>query len=130
MKNITPNYCSFEQCKWLKEKGFDLVTRTAYDYKIYQPSNLFHENIEVINNAKNYSNSEYERFQRPEQWQVIEWASLVHNIDIEARPVRYAGDIKTSYYQPYINGCIVNMSKFATRQEALSEAINEFLKMI
>ena len=100
-KEVKPIYVTFEQEHKFREKGCDVeTTETKYRHELLQ------------------------------QWQVVEWASLVHNIDIEARPVRYAGDIKTSYYQPYINGCIVNMSKFATKQEVLSEAINEFLKMI
>jgi hypothetical protein len=77
---IKPTYVTFEQAKWLKEKGFDINTRTAYDYRTYQPSNLFEENLEIINNAKNYSNSEYERFQRPEQWQIVEWFRINHDI--------------------------------------------------
>jgi hypothetical protein len=97
-----PHYVDFNTAKLLKEKGFSCECKAWYEGMT--PS--------------------------PQQWQVVEWASLVHNIDIESRPVRYAGDLKTSYYQPYINGCVVNMRKFATKQEALSEAINEFLKMI
>ena len=80
MKEIKPTYITFEQAKWLKEKGFDINTRTAYDYRTYQPSNLFEENLEIINNAKNYSNSEYERFQRPEQHEVVEWLRFNHDI--------------------------------------------------
>jgi hypothetical protein len=103
MTDIKPTYVTFEQAKLLKEKGFENI---QIDYGLNQ----------MLNNAK-----------PPEQWQVIEWASLVHNIDIEARVVGYAGDIKTSYYQPYINGCIINISKFSTRQQAYSAAFDYFL---
>lgn len=116
---IQPAYVTFEQAKKLKEKGFDV--KTSYNFDL--TGEIHH--IGLLNH-----NDSEKKISHPEQWQVVEWGSLVHNIEIEARPVRYAGDIKTSYYQPYINGCIVNMSRFATRQEALSEAINEFLKMI
>jgi hypothetical protein len=138
---IQPTYVIYPQAVWLKEKGFDIPQNKMYSYgtpmfghvkevKFYNGD--LHECASTPYNWNDWSNkpTATEYYSAPEQWLVIEWASLVHNIDIEARPVRYAGDIKTSYYQPYINGCIVNMSKFATKKEALSEAINEFLKMI
>jgi hypothetical protein len=116
---MEPKYVTFEQAKWLFEKDYPLTAK------------CFNEEgkectVSIV--VRRITDSTY--YPRPEQHQVVEWASLVHNIDLEARPVRYAGDVKTSYYTSYINGCIVNMSKFATRQDALSEAINEFLKMI
>jgi hypothetical protein len=86
MNKIEPAYVSFEQAKSLKEKGFNIITRTAYDFKTYQPSNIYEENLEIIPNAKNYSNSEYKRYPRPEQWQVVEWLRLNHGIWVYASP--------------------------------------------
>ena len=78
---MEPTYVTFEQAKWLKEKGFDIITRTAYDLKTYQPDNGGDaENLKIINNAKNYGDSTYTRFQRPEQWQVVEWLRVNHGI--------------------------------------------------
>lgn len=126
---MKPHYVTFEQAKLFKELGFDEPCNRFYNNNGDISDVLEPEDIKYFSNKKADVQQTF-ACMAPEHWQVIEWASLVHNIDIEARPVRYAGDIKTSYYQPYINGCSVNMSKFTTRQEALSEAINEFLKMI
>jgi hypothetical protein len=123
MNKIQPHYVDFNTAKLLKEKEFN-----EHCNSYYAENGFLHEGVGNYNNED--EDEEVSHYSRPEQWQVVEWASLVHNIDIEARPVRYAGDIKTSYYQSYINGCVVNMSRFATKQEALSEAINEFLKMV
>jgi len=117
---IKPTYATFEQTKYFASKGLEMPKYGDHFYTYNGQIKQAPYKVQVLE----------DELPVIEQWQVVEWASLVHNIDLEARPVRYAGDVKTSYYQPYINGCIVNMSKFATRQEALSEAINEFLKMI
>jgi hypothetical protein len=119
---IQPTYVTFEQAKLLKSKGFNETCSMRYN----EEGEFTATKLGMNGFPNDYSSS----YSAPEQWQVVEWASLVHNIDIEARPVRYAGDIKTSYYQSYINGCVLNFSKFTTKQEALSEAINEFLKII
>ncbi len=130
-KEIKPHYVGFNTAKLLKEKGFNLECRAFYLEDKLQTPKATIGNYNDIKWVSTWRNSPFDdTTSAPEQWVVVEWASLVHNIDIEARPVRYAGDVKTSYYQPYINGCIVNMSKFTTKQEALSEAISEFLKMI
>jgi hypothetical protein len=115
--NIEPDYVEFYQAVLFKDKGFHSVKCLAYTLEGFPVKNYCY-NLE----------GDKQWIARPEQWQVIKWASLVHNIDIEARPVRYAGDIKTSYYQPYINGCIINMSKFATKEKAYSAAFDYVLK--
>jgi hypothetical protein len=136
MEQIQPSYATPEQAKKLKEKGFNVECRNYYlekDKALYEGfEDEYWGDYRCINwNVDVIGIKPFRGFvSAPEQWQIVEWASLVHNIDIEARPVRYAGDTKTSHYSSYINGCIVNMSKFSTRKDALSEAINEFLKMI
>jgi len=155
--NIEPTYVTFEQAKWLKEKGFDKKVHQYFQFirnkssKLNETWQFTHSSFLVresdaamspdegkngveisaysdrIFRDYNFKTSE-DFISVPEQHTVVEWASLVHNIDIEARPVRYAGDIKSSYYQPYINGCIVNMSKFETRQEAYSSAF-EYIRL-
>ena len=113
MTEIKPTYVTFEQAQGFKDKGLDFWCK--YRYTDFNGIIRLEEDASELHPVA------------PEQWQVIEWASLVHNIDIEARPVRYAGDIKTSYYQSYINGCIINMSKFSTRQQAYSAAFDYVL---
>jgi hypothetical protein len=62
MEEIKPKYITFEQAKWLKEKGFENI---QIDYGLNQ----------MLNNAK-----------PPEQWQVVEWLenfNLYINISTE-----------------------------------------------
>jgi hypothetical protein len=73
---IEPAYVSFEQAKWLKEKGFDCEYCLV---KIDDKDNLF------------YTQSDYDDFpeqkeketQYPEQWQVIEWLRVNHGIWVD-----------------------------------------------
>jgi hypothetical protein len=119
-------YATLEQSAILKSKGFIEPVRIYLDKRDGINSNNITDRLSYLNhnNRGEWSTS------IPEQWQIVKWASLVYNIDIEARPVRYAGDLKTSYYQPYINGSVANLKRFDTKQEALSNAIDEFLKQI
>lgn len=126
MQEIKPRYVTFEQAKGFKEKKFNVECKSYY--------RITGSGVFELNNAINHNDDDSQEtaggmtyVSAPEQWQVVEWASLFHNTDIEAKPVRYAGDIKTSFYQPYVNGCIVNMTKFSTRQEAYSAAFDYIL---
>jgi hypothetical protein len=118
-----------EQCIDLKAKGFNVPVLSFYSTH----NNSLHSwaigkrNYHYIDLFQNH-NSFVDRVSAPEFWQIVEWASLSHNIEIEARPVIFAGDLKASYYQPYINGCVANLKKFATRKDALLEAIKNFIK--
>lgn len=93
MNKIEPNYVTFEQAKKLKEKGLKIREILDHDQSVLlylkdgSTQRLHKIDIEHRSDVV---------CAVPEQWQVIEWASLVHNIDIEARPIRYAGYIKTS----------------------------------
>lgn len=155
--NIEPSYATFEQSKILKQKGFISRTTSYYfsdgEFRTFEIRSTYgyygeeynvdldefyynwndnyvqKKNGDTCFGCKNNPNY-FETYSAPEHWQIVEWASLVHNIDIEARPVRFAGDEKTSYYQANINGCVANMNKYSTRKEALSASIDEFLKMI
>jgi hypothetical protein len=124
---IKPTYVTFEQSKLLKEKGFDINTRTAYDYRTYQPSNLFEENLEIINNAKNYSNSEYERFQRPEQWQVVEWLRVNHGIWISVQPNEPFTDDDWCMKIFKNNKLAISLEGYDSPQEAYSAAFDYIL---
>lgn len=58
------------------------------------------------------------------------WLREKHNIDVESKSVRFTGDVKSSYYQPYINGSIANLNKYNTYEEALEEGLYEGLQLI
>jgi len=68
---ITP--VTFEIAKLLKEKGFNKRCSKAFLLKTFQPSNLFEDNISVIKDAENYSNSEFEKYYRPTTSEVVMW---------------------------------------------------------
>lgn len=112
MKNITPNYCSFEQCKWLKEKGFSQLVNCYYfddgefrqyvikDTHGYYGDEYTVELEELYNNWNdNYLRKKngdscfgcpkqheyFETFSAPEQWQVIYWLLYNHGIWIQCQ---------------------------------------------
>lgn len=50
-KLLKEELISFNTAKLAKEKGFDIKTRKAFDVRIYQPSNIFKDNIEEVANT-------------------------------------------------------------------------------
>ena len=64
---IEPTYATFEQSKWLKEKGFDNVC-----------SNYYHIRGKLMN-LENGDTGEWE-CDAPEQWQVVEWLRVEKGI--------------------------------------------------
>jgi hypothetical protein len=91
-KEINPTYVTFEQAKLLKEKGFNEITKSIYQY----------ENLEIDNDYVNFRNSlfsyDYFEISAPEQWQVVEWLYETYGIDVSVIPVREKGT-KSVYFQ-------------------------------
>ncbi len=100
----------FETAKLAKKKGFKVDGYHLED---------------IENHTKDSFISEL-----PTQSLLQKWLREKHNFDCEARGVRYSGDNETSYYQPYINGCIVNMGRYPTYEAALEIAEQEALKAL
>lgn len=70
---IQPTYVTFEQAVLLKQKAFNENCYTVIDIRKSMIINPFRCcNSELIKEA----------FSRPEQWLVIEWLRVVHNIFI------------------------------------------------
>jgi len=63
---IKPTYTTFEQSKWLKEKGFEAVQNFYYDFNGSVCSNY---------TPLNWNQSKDDLYSRPEQWMVIEWTT-------------------------------------------------------
>lgn len=81
--NIEPTYVTFEQALLLKEKGFDLVVNSFYDYKGNEEDSEF-----IISVRSKKYNSECDHIgliSAPEQWQAIEWLRLNYCIFISTR---------------------------------------------
>ena len=71
---IEPRYVTFEQAKWLKEKGFDLPTLNWY----HRGNKKFNTNDLLFSINKLTDN-----YSAPEQWQVCEWLLINHGIWID-----------------------------------------------
>jgi hypothetical protein len=85
MNNIEPKYVTFEQAKWLKEIGFNVTCDSCYveDWsKERLPDSLKEKvlsNPHTVKGTKS-NNSDKNYISRPEQWQVVEWLRVNHNI--------------------------------------------------
>jgi hypothetical protein len=75
MLKIEPKYVSFEQAKWLKEIDFNEECKTVF----YVPDNSA---TCVVDFVEDETIGGY-YIKRPEQWQVVEWLRVNHNIDLQ-----------------------------------------------
>jgi hypothetical protein len=100
---IKPTYVSFEQAKFLKDKGFDypcfswysfddkknrVYTHNYSEYKCECMADT-HKEYMYSNHNESFSDGSrwvVERFSRPEQWQVVEWLRVNHGIWILILP--------------------------------------------
>lgn len=107
---IKPTYVSFEQAKWLFEKGFKGI---QIDYGLNQ----------MLNNSKT-----------PEQWQVVEWLRINHGIWLYVkRGCEIRNNEAFDKFQPIIEFIpqikfdITDLPTFDSPQEAYSAAF-DFIK--
>jgi hypothetical protein len=115
---IVPYYTSFTNSKLLKEKGWtQRVPMVWLDVKDTQLLRSIDINLQLTDNEYN----------APEHWMVVEWFDQEFSIDVESRPIRYAGDEKTSFYQPTINGSMIDLKKFNTKKESFEYVFNHVL---
>jgi hypothetical protein len=149
---IRPNYVPFEQAKLLKEKGFDVVCKSSYEYALTTKKDPEYEeggpfgwkkgelNIEYdsefLNGSESsdYTNKNWFMCARPEQWMVVEWLRVKHGIWVSLgmgeNPVNFypvIHDIKNKNivdfkYHPPLWG--------ETPEESYSAAIDHILKNI
>jgi hypothetical protein len=122
-QKIIPAYVSFEQAKWLKEKGFK--GRSRY----YGGSGELVEVPNIIENDYRHTNNEMQRFrwEAPEQWQVVEWLRVNHGIWIYVLPY-------STLFRPYAEELVDNDKfgkweghKYSTPQEAYNAAFDYIL---
>ncbi len=115
---IEESYCSIEVSRLLKEKKFEAET-----YAYFLHSDEENEPDFRISNKWINRNLEDDFISAPTHGIAIEWIRVNFNHDIESRGVRYAGDEKSSYYQAYVNGCVVSMERYNTPSEAIEAAL-------
>ena len=123
-QKIIPTYVSFEQAKWLKEKGFK--GRSRY----YGGSGELVEVPNIIESgAYRHTNNEMQRFrwEAPEQHQVVEWLRVNHGIWIYVLPY-------STLFRPYAEELVDNDKfgkweghKYSTPQEAYLAAFDYIL---
>jgi hypothetical protein len=122
MKEIKPTYITFEQAKWLKEKGFDESCRMLIN-GAYEP---FHLNLIETQYFQNNSVLLKDCYSAPEQWQVVEWLRVNHGIwvcvNINGLDKLFTFDIH-NYKQ---KGSLENIQNggYITPQQAYSVAFN------
>lgn len=117
---IKPTYVTFEQAKLLKEKGFD-----EYCQASFKPSDNTFQKIPS-------QNSIFSAITAPEQWQVVEWLRVKHNIFINVKRstrfkdgkslVYYYGVAHTEHTEQF------DYNGYETPQEAISSVIDYILK--
>jgi hypothetical protein len=87
MKEIKPTYITFEQAKFLKEKGFDFPCSKAYIIYESEDTEPYNEDGLELNWNKHKSEIDYTRkfMSRPEQHVVVEWLRINHGIWVSVR---------------------------------------------
>jgi len=78
--NINPIYVTFEQARLLAKLNFQVPTRYGYTKD---------GSLEKPYYGETYMNTDNENtviYSAPEQWQVVEWLRVNHNIFIEVYP--------------------------------------------
>ena len=127
---IKPTYASFEQSKWLKEKGFNVECRNYYLEKDKELYEGFEDEYWGDYRCKNWNADvigikPFKGFiSAPEQWQVVEWLRVNHGIWIYV-----VGGGNNQYYPMYQDKnqykLALDIDKFyGTPQEAYSAAFD------
>jgi hypothetical protein len=78
-KQVYAAYSSFEQAKWLKEKRFNEYCNYVYSL------DMVDDTIPRVYSSKDYLSKDYLSkdvyiWLMPEQWQVVEWLRINHDI--------------------------------------------------
>jgi hypothetical protein len=120
-QEIKPTYITFEQAKWLKEKGFHSIKCLAYSLEGFELNNYCYN----LEGDKQWT-------AKPEQWQVVEWLRVNHGIWIQVSISRYGvfycnilQDQKTKNLDiPMSYEMICQLNDFNSPQEAYSAAFD------
>ena len=96
MTKIEPKYVTFEQSKWLKEKGFDVPCQFLYVDGKYRID--FEKEGDLFNNRYPSTQIPIDWCLAPEQHQVVEWLRVNHGIWVFV-----AREPETGVYYPNID---------------------------
>jgi hypothetical protein len=127
---IKPTYVTFEQAKWLKEKGFKYYCQTSY----WNNKLTYHTPGYPLENGETSQENYYDfpRYYAPEQWQVVEWLRVKKGIWVH---VYYLTDRKCWGWDcyKYLEDGLLNDPAFSfnmnlqSPQEAYSSAFDFLL---
>ena len=125
---IEPTYVSFEQVKWLKEKGFDVPCKQRF-WVGFENEEHFQDDC-ISNNWNDYDDSSTVYYSAPEQWEVVEFLRINHGIWVWVRPYKdHAADNNNPIQHQmnvYKNGVTVS-KEFNSHEEAYSAAFDYIL---
>lgn len=158
---IDITYVNFKQAKLLREKGFDVPVCSYYSGdKLHQNYSIINQNSQEYLEDKGdcliipYSSEERslylntidfnawgdDNYSAPEQWLVIEWLRIKHNIWIQTPYNYYYNELSFCWIIININGVKrddtwlsgIDTKKvgFNTPQEAMSDAIDYVLEKL
>ncbi len=117
-QEISPAYVSFEQAKWLKEKGFNQRTKMVWLYSLGK------QHLREVHLSLELNDAEYNA---PKQWQVVEWLRDNHGIWVWVRPYKdHAADNNDPIQHQmnvYKRGVTVS-KEFNSHEEAYSAAFD------
>lgn len=124
MARIKPKYVTFEQSKWLKEKGFDYY-KLFEDFSDYY--DYFDRKVQGRIHISDFSKGEdpdNNWIPVPEQHQVVEWLWLNHGIWIEVPfwDGKFSAKIVNTNTNVVIKG--VDFEEFNSPQEGYSAAFD------
>jgi hypothetical protein len=103
---IEPHHVTFEQAKWLKQKGFRNNIKGGLRYEM--------DGSTSTNGFWDYNISKYE------QWQVVEWLRVNHGIWVAI--LEYSINDKGVFYESVVKG--MTFSGYNSPKEAYSAAFD------
>ena len=124
-QEIKPTYATFEQSKWLKDKGFDIPTLYCYleDGTIqYSSGDEF--------DSESYNHNSWDNYSMAEQWQVVEWLFLNHHLWVSVDNLidnKFYFSIRYTNTSNYASRTGCNEDGYNSPQEAYSAAF-DFIK--
>jgi len=134
---IQSTYCSFEQAKLLKEKGFDLPCKNysvkdeticeGFDDPYWGDNRIVNWNKDVVGIKPFYG-----FVSRPEQWQIVEWAFQKHNCFIQVISFNTDKQMKFKYQLKRYewDGSVTDDIVYDTPNQAYEKGISHFLTII
>jgi hypothetical protein len=119
MNTLKPTYVTFEQAKWLKEKGFDYMNNSYYS-----PKGILDFCQTYSYAFKELANKRGKDIIAPEQHHVVEWLRLNHGIWVTAEMIPFEKGRFFEYSICDFDNCLKQNGVYESPQEAYSAAFD------